>query len=189
MQTKTIVLLGSSRPVNDAERKRGGEYAVGTSDEYELMLRAAEVVFGIKFDPNEEFQGYDDIVPAGFEAGWKISHSESEEYGNVFVLSAPMLTEDRFRHDGTRRPRANTADTYDMLARVAQLEPDSTVIPVTNAHFKPFQGADAVTELMKYGVNAEVVGYDPSHFGNPPKHPEELLQETLSALNSKLRRK
>ncbi len=186
LQTDTIVLLGSSRPVNQAEIDRGGNYAVGARDEYELMKNAAVEAFGVEFDDNDELQGYEDSVPAGFEAGWKIAHAQSQDGRNIFVLSAPVLTEP-FYPDGSRRPRANTADTYKDFAKVAQFEPGSHVVAVTNAHFRPFQGADAVAELNNYGISAEVVGYDPSHFGNPEKKPEELAQETLSAVNSMMR--
>lgn len=187
LRTNTVVLLGSSRPVDDAERQRAGEYAENSSTEYELMLRAASSVFKVRFEQDDELIGYDDSVPVGFESGWRIAHAETTDGKNIFVLSTPMVT-DQFYPDGNRRPRANTADTYATFARVAQFDdPDSHVVAVTNAHFTPFQGADAVADLKKHGISAEVVGYDPSHFGNPSKTPEELLQETLSAVNSLMR--
>lgn len=187
LHTNTVALLGSSRPVNDAERQRAGAYADGATSEYDLAKNAAVNQFGVEFDEDEEFVGYEDAVSIGFEAGWRVSHAQTKNGINIFVISAPMLTEDRFYPDGNRRVRSNTADTYDMFARVAQLEDGARVVAATNAHFVPFQGADAVAELGKHGIDAEVVGFDPAHFGNPPKEPEELLQETLSAVNSKLR--
>jgi hypothetical protein len=199
LKTDTVVLLGSSRPVDDAERSRGGAYAGKAHTEYELMQQAASEVFGTKFKDSEEFVGYDDQVPAGFESGWKVSYASASNGTNVFVLQSPMLKENRFYPDtivmdkttgvekekpGNRRARANTADTYDMFVKVAGLGEGSRVVAVTNAHFRPFQGADAVAELSNYGIETDVVGYDPTHFGNAPKKSEELLQETLSAVNS-----
>lgn len=196
LDTNTVVLLGSSRPVDDAERSRGGAYAKTAQTEYDLMMCAAAEVFDISFNEQDEIVGYDDKVPTGFEGSWKIAHAVVDGI-NVFVLQSPMLTEQRFYPDtmtikdgahveklGNRRARANTSDTYNMFAKVAELQEGSKVVAVTNAHFRPFQGADAVAELSTYGIKTEVVGYDPSHFGNPPKKNEELLQETLSAVNS-----
>jgi hypothetical protein len=187
LQTNTIAFLGSSRPVDQAERDRGGLYATSAKDEYDLLLRAPEQVFEVKFDASEEFQGYDDIVPTGFDAGWRISHAKTEDGKDIFVFSAPMLKEDRLRSNGNRRLRANTPDTYDMLGRVAQLAVGSRLVAVTNSIYKFFQDIDASIELSRYGIETEAVGFDPAHFGNPPRDPEELLQETLSAVKSMYR--
>jgi ABC-type amino acid transport substrate-binding protein len=83
-----------------------------------------------------------------------------------------------------RRKRANTPDTYSLFAKVAQYGPGSRVVAITNAHFVPFQGADAVMEFKNLGIDSEVAGFDPKHFNNPPKQPKELLQEILSVSNS-----
>src|SRR5690606_32457607 len=99
LQTSTIVLLGSSRPVNDTERQRAGTYAEGATTEYELAKNAAVEQFGVTFNDEEEFVGYDDKVSTGFEAGWRIAHAQTSGGMNIFVLSAPMLTEDRFYPD------------------------------------------------------------------------------------------
>jgi hypothetical protein len=186
LNTNTVVLLGSSRPVNEAEIERAGEYAKGAKTEYDLMLNAAMLTFDIEFNEAEELVGYDDKVPEGFEKNWRISHQTTEDGIEVFVIQAQMGT-DPFYLDGNRRERANTSDTYNLFARVANFEKGSHIVIVTNAHFGPFQGADAAKEFADYGLTADLACFEPAHFGNPEKTPEELLQESLSAVNSRIR--
>lgn len=187
LETSTLVWLGSSRPVDEDEHRRAGEYADSAVDEYGLLINAASRIFDVTFDSDNELIGYDDKVPAGFEQGWRINYSKTPNgEHDLFVISAPMLT-DRFHSDGRRRPRSNTSDTFNMLQKIAGYDFGSRVIATTNAHFRPFQGADAVSELTRYGIDAEVIGYDPSHYGRPEKTPEEKLQETYSAYNAMLK--
>jgi hypothetical protein len=183
LSTDTVVLLGSSRQVDEKKERgiKGLEYVGTAKTEYELMKKAAEAQFGVIFD--DDMEGYDDNVPTGFDHGWRIAHATDKDGRNIFVLSAPMLA-DQFHKNGNRRDRANTLDTWELFARVAQFGSEEHIVAVTNAHFRPFQGADAVNALQKSGASAEVVGFEPAHFGDPPKTTEELLQEMYSAVKS-----
>lgn len=185
VDTDTIVLLGSTRPA-DALDKNAAEIFEDATDEFGIMKIAAKDVFGAVFEEVDELQGHDGNVATGFEQGWRIAHSKTEDGKNLFVLSAPQLT-DNFHGDGNRRGRTNTSDTLNMFAKVADLEPGAHVIIDTNAHFGPFQGADAVGNLDKYGVTAETVGFSPEHYNRPAKTPEELVQEIFSAVNSSIK--
>jgi len=185
LDTDTIVLLGSTRPADSIDRK-AGEIFDDAVDEYDIMKIAAKDVFGVEFDDTEDLQGFDGSVATGFEQGWRIAHAKTTDGKDVFVLSAPQLT-DNFHHNNRRRDRANTGDTLNMFAKVARYEQGSHAVVITNAHFKPFQGAEAVGNLDRYGVTAETVGFEPEHFDRPSKAPEELMEEMFTAVNSSVR--
>ena len=186
-----IVALGSSRAVDAAEIKRAGGYAEGAQTEYDLMVNAAKEAYNITVDAADVLTWKDQKLGSGLMNENKVAYLPAN--GNrpdMFILSSAMLT-NPYRQtvvDGEKRTvlrqRTDTADTFAMLGRMANFKPGDKVVAITNAHFRPFQGAAAAGQLAKYGVETEVVGFDPKHFDNLPKRSDELLQEMLTTADS-----
>lgn len=187
LNVEMIALLGSERPVDESERNRAGEYAKEVKTEFGLMVAAAETVYGTKLEPEDIYEGTDPAVPSNMPRHFKIAHiAANGTHPDILIVSAPMVTNPFEVRQGKERARAraNTADTYAVLAKVADFQPGDRAVAITNAHFRLFQQADAVGQLAKYGVESEVAGYDPKHFDDAPKTANELLQEMLTAADS-----
>ncbi|MDB5183267.1 MAG: hypothetical protein JWO47_1051 [Candidatus Saccharibacteria bacterium] len=182
-----VAMLGRDRPVDQAERARAGEYAGDAASEFELMIAAAQTVFNAELQADDIYELMDPKIADNLPRHARIAYIQAtSHHPDIFILSAPMLTdpfEIRNGKLGTRN-RTNTRDTYNMLSKVAGFIPGDKAVAVTNAHFTPFQGADAAGQLASFGVETEVVGFDPNHFGNPAKKSNELLQEMLTAAES-----
>jgi len=187
LKVDLIAMLGSERPVDEAERSRGGEYAKDSKTEFELMVAAAEAVYGTKLKPEDVYEGNDPAVADNMPRHYKIAHiPANSKHPDIFIVSAPVITDPFEVRQGKvgARTRANTRDSYAVLARVANFQPGDRAVAVTNAHFRPFQGVDAAGQLASIGVESEIVGYDPKHYGESPKKANELLQEMLTAADS-----
>jgi hypothetical protein len=237
----TEVNLGSTRPVEEAERKRSLPYAEDAVDEWDLGMRAAETVYGIKFEPEDIYEGTDpDVIgyvrsnvsereaKAGVllsetEQGkqyndlrqrlgsianqdsaeaqglreelesinlpqppnkWRVAAGKAPDGHDVFAISAGLQS-DVWDPNGIRKIRPNTADTYVLLRNLLRdVEPGGRVLVVTSAHFTGFQGADAERLAYDLGLDVDVVGFDPTTFGEAPKPTHELLQEIHSKVSS-----
>lgn len=201
-----IVALGSERAIDDAERKRGGEYAQFAQTEFDLMVSAMAVAYNLNPD-NEAFRwldpsvyrDYPDAIDLEYElpSGIKIPRTHkvisiegdpNEGRPDIFVVSSGIVTnpfmetlDDKGVPIRTLRTRANTADTFNIFGK---LDTAKRVVAVTNAHFRPFQGVAAAKQLGELGIDSEVVGFDPSHFGKPRKQSHELVQEMLTTADS-----
>lgn len=190
LKTNIVVSLGSERPVDDAERQRtGDDYAKDAKTEFDLMVAAAEKTFSVKASEENLYEWTDPDIVSGVPNKHKILHiPASEEVPDIFIISSAVVTDSWMKvkvggkEKDILRNRANTEDSLATVARM--LKPGDVVAAFTNAHFKPFQGAAASGQLGALGIDAEVVGFDPTHFGNPPKRSDELLQEMLSTADS-----
>jgi len=187
LNPEIIALLGSDRPVDVAERARGGDYAVNATTEFELMIAATETVWRTNLNPEDVYELTDPLIADNLPRHARIAHIPADkDHTDIFILSAPMLTDPFEVRNGKpgRRARTNSRDTFNMLARVGNFQVGDRAVAITNAHFRPFQGADAAGQLSVLGVETEIVGYDSKHFGDPAKKPNELLQEMLTAADS-----
>lgn len=189
LHTKKIVSLGSERKINDAERARGGDYAKDAQTEFDLMVAAIETAYDIKVNQEDVFEWIDHNVEFDIPKKHKVVGIAAAEgkHPNIFIVSSAIVT-DPFvdatkdgRHIKILRNRANSADTFKVFK---DLDDSEKVAAVTNAHFAPFQGAAAAAELGSKGIDVEVVGFDPQHFGNAPKKSYELVQEMLTTADS-----
>lgn len=201
-----IISLGSDRPIDtkkdekgENEYDRAGAYAEGAKDEYDLMVKAAEVAFNAKVTERDVIEWTDPRIQNVYadKSGAQLSRKHkvayipgTDEHPPIFIISSAVIT-DPFRttkKNGVEkevvRDRVNTEDTFATLARVGGFEPGSKLIAFTNMHFVPFQGAAASAQLGEYGLNTEVVGFDPQRYGNTPKKPHELLQEMATLASS-----
>lgn len=190
LKTNRLVSLGSERAVNEAERQRGGDYAADAETEFDLMVAAIETAYGITIDQSDIEEWIDHNVEHDIPKKHKVVGLPADEATGrpeVFIVSSAIVT-DPFvdatkdgHHIKLLRNRANSADTFKTFS---MLDDAQKVVAVTNAHFRPFQGAAAAKQMGELGIDVEVVGFDPQHFGNPPKKSHELVQEMLSTADS-----
>ena len=171
-----MVLLGSSRPLNDLEKKNTADYAPGAQDEFDLMNGALETVYGINHT-DEKIIDLHNFSPAASDKDmWRVRYYEAPNGMRILSVSAPQIEGER---------RVNTADTYHFMHDVvgAELLKDANVLNVTNAHFVPFQNADALRLLgIQAKAHVETIGFSADYAGLTRK-PHELLQEMNSAIN------
>jgi hypothetical protein len=234
--------LGSTRPVEDDERKRTQPYGQAAYDEFDLGVRAAETVHGLTFEEADLFEGTDPRVieyvrkhVSAREAGkgvleseqdrreryvalgerlmsmadqgsdeaatlraerdaivlpqppnkWRVAITESPEDGHVVAAISAGLQAGVWDANDIRKERPNTADTYVLLEEMLHDHPaGARILVVTSAHFTGFQGADAERLAFKLGADVDVIGFDPTQFGEPSKPTHELLQEIHSKVSS-----
>ncbi|UWZ49846.1 hypothetical protein Dmats_29910 [Dactylosporangium matsuzakiense] len=86
-------------------------------------------------------------------------------------------------------PRANTADTYEHWAAVAQPRPEQRILIVTSPIYVPFQHCDAIRILaLRYRCGIDTVGFDPARATTPQPPgaaaPDRYLQEIRSAIRA-----
>ncbi|MFI5910291.1 hypothetical protein [Dactylosporangium sp. NPDC051541] len=86
-------------------------------------------------------------------------------------------------------PRANTADTYEHWAAVAEPRPDQRILIVTSPIYVPFQHCDAIRILaLRYRCGIDTVGFDPARASTPQPDgaagPDRYLQEIRSAVRA-----
>jgi len=196
---RAIWLLGSPRPVTDAERQRSDTYARGAHDEFELMCAAGQLVFSRQGGRYETVCGCGDLDAACPQ--WQ------DRWGQ---LDASVRAQTEFRLQHRRRAslagggvevhalsastsqaprRPNTGDTYELLAELAELDERSRVLVVTGQQFVPFQAFDAIRLLhVPHGCHVDAVGHTAvdraaAHSGRVHTV-GHTLQEVLSALRS-----
>jgi hypothetical protein len=171
-----VALLGSDRPVNDAERQKAVDYAPQAQTEFDLMDGAAQTAIGVERRKTLTLSrvGYDhddSSIP-------RVNYYRTRDNKSVFTLNAPT------------RPgmtRANTDDTYALLRTAAgksRLYPGAKVLVVTNAFVSAFQAIDAKRNIdLMTGAETDTIGYDAA-YGGVNRLPSQLLQETLSYIDS-----
>jgi hypothetical protein len=199
LNTEVITMIGCERPIdmkpnasgtNEIDRaatagyNSNGEPAKTESD---LMRNTIATKFGIKDEEWETWEGTDSRVPKnlGFQEDWKIYYCEKDGM-HLFVVSAPMLGEDRHYPNGNPRNRSNTSDGYIMTAEMMRdHNPTAPIrtVTITDSIYQ-FQAPDAEGALAPYGVDADFAGYNRDHFNQPewPAGDAAYIQEVLSLL-------
>lgn len=201
LQTDTLVLIGSERPVdirqnaaglNEIDRAESAGYDKSgnvAKTEFDIMRNSAAAALDIPDEAWEYVKGYEPQVPEHhhYQDNYTVAYTKAGNK-NILVVSAPMLSEERIYPDGNRRPRSNTLDGYRMVARMMrdttnEEEPLHTV-SITDAIFTRFQEADAQSTLAEFGITNETVGFTRKHAGLPewPGGDALYAQEILSAL-------
>ena len=202
LHTSNIVLIGSERPVDLKANASGlteidragnagynsrGEQA---QTEFDIMRNTASVAYGINEDDWDIIEGIDVEVPhdKGFHDAYRVATTKVGDQ-NIFVVSAPMLEENRISASGKPRNRANTTDGYLMTAKLFNVKPEDQLraLVVTDAVFTPFQHVDAEKVFAPFGVAVETAGFTRAHAGMDTDWPggdSYYLQEILSNLRS-----
>jgi hypothetical protein len=192
-----VWMLGSPRPLDlDRELPLVASYAPDAQDEFGLMDAAMRAAFKVGAASDDFVCGCsDDNGPC---PAWRESMATRFSAAEIDATK-PHLQHARHRFAvddagrefhvigaATGRPpnRPNTADTYELLARLAHFTEAQNVLVVTTQVFVPFQSFDAQRMLdLPYGVSTDVVGFGADR-GDRPQTPEFLLQEILSAIRS-----
>jgi hypothetical protein len=176
-----VAYLGSSRPVNEAEREKAKDYAPDAQTEFDLGCGAFETLLQAHQVSEDRVERNGDI--------WAWREYEFEIDGETrtgFVLNTPQQIHDTTA--GSER-RATTYDNYRFFADRAELQnnPDHTVVAVTTGFYVPGQHLPAVQTLtLPYGTAVETIGHDAAYSGAVRK-PSQLLQETKAAIDAAVR--
>lgn len=189
MNTDIVALFASDRPVNDAERERAKMSGFSKSGkpamtEFDLSLNAASDQYDIDENEWEIIDGYDPSIPEQyhFQHKYKIAYAEKDGK-HLFVLSAPMIGENRLYSDGNRRVRSNTADTFAMAARMLQgLGHTPRLVASTDSIFQ-FQRPDGESQLAGLGVEYRQMGSSRATVDMPEWQPQQYAQELWSLIN------
>jgi hypothetical protein len=189
-----VSFLGSPRFLIEKppERPVISAYAPGASDEFDLMVAAAQAEFGLTQAritflcgctsadlpcPNWPARDAERAAetPAAYTHERRAELVDDTGRTVAWVLSA-----------STGRPpfRPDTSDTFSLWARCANPQVGQRVLSVTSQVFVPFQSFDGVRQLyLPHGVDLDAVGYG-DDWEDSPRPAEYLLQETLSAIRS-----
>lgn len=189
VQTDTIGMLASERPVNDAERTRAeksgySKSGVPAMTEFDLARNAASDRMDITDDEWTLIEGNDPTIPEQhrYQHTYKIAYAEKDGK-HVFVLSAPMIVDNRLHPDGKRRNRSNTADTMAMVAKMlTDVRHEPKVVASTDSVFQ-FQRPDGESRLAPLGVEYHQIGYSRETAGMPDHAPRYYAQELWSLIN------
>lgn len=176
VKTDTIAMLGCERPVDTKPNKAGtteldraGIFGYDKSGnpavtEFDLMRNSATHLLDIADEDWQVFEGHVGSIPEQHRFQYKYKIAYAEKNGKqVFVLSTPMLDEQRLHPDGNYRNRANTKDNVRMSAEMLRDHAGSSdelnAFFVTDAIFAKFQEADLASVLAPYGVRLEAAGF------------------------------
>lgn len=190
-----VYLLGSPRflTTNEpAERPVTSEYAPGATDEFDLMIAAAQSELDVSPQPVSFLCGC--VSASRICPNWR--HGSRPDVAEV----APEYTHERVTRltssDGeprgsaisasTNRPpyRPDTSDTFALWVRYAEPAHGRRALIVTTQVFVPFQRFDALRRLyLPHGLGVDAVGFG-AEWGDRPLTAEYLLQEILSAIRS-----
>ena len=176
MQPKSVVALGSARPVADSERDATDSYAQGAVTELHLINAGCEASFVLDADFSEESFN----SPENPNSSWKIrSYKVTGQAYPLVSLSAPSLEPDK--------RRANSSDTYVFCFSKLHIESGSSLHLVTSEIYAPFQQMEAIRTLaMPHGITIETVGF-PASWGGTTQGmtgPTNYLQEIRSTIQS-----
>jgi hypothetical protein len=189
-----VSFLGSPRFLIEEppEREVTQAYAPGASDEFDLMVAAAQAEFGLTTArttflcgctsaeaqcpnwPGRDAEGAEQ-TPAAYTHERRAELVDGTGRTAAWVLSAR-----------TGRPpyRPDTSDTFSLWARCANPQVGQRILVVTSQVFVPFQSFDGIRRLyLPHGVELDAVGYG-DDWEDRPRTAEYLLQETLSAIRS-----
>ena len=166
---RKLSLLGSSRPINDSERRATDTYAQGADTEFDLFVAAH----------NSIFSHCDSTVKMGKRDNTHSSWIIMEFEDGTSVLSAPSTD--------PKRRRANSLDTYLFFMKQYNVQPKSTILLVTSEIYVPYQHLEAFRSVvLPNNVEIETVGF-PSEWGGELQgmnSDENYLQEIRSAIQS-----
>lgn len=168
-------------------------YAPDATDEFGLLLGAAQTEFGVTSAPVTFLCGCPSASALCPRWRYRRTHPQAGEV-------PPEYTHERFaelissegHHRGsvisasTSRPpyRPDTSDTYELWVRYADPQPGQRILTVTTQVFVPFQRFDGLRRLyLPRGLELDAVGFG-AEWGDRPQTAEYLLQETLSAIRS-----
>lgn len=175
--TSRVVALGGHRPLAGDEVDMA-ESLIGAhaSDELDAMDAGVRSAFRLG-DPASVTGEQSDLVGGS----WTVREYRGSDGLPIDVVAAPSS------EPGVRR--ANTADTYEWLAKESSLvsRGDRALI-ITTRIYSPFQEADAWRMLrLPHGVVVEVVGIDPGEVDSRLAQrfaTHQYLQETRSAIRA-----
>lgn len=169
---KQIAALGSFRQLTDRELPIAARYT--PSGRYEIDHLSA--MLGDMFDSSEKWSyvstGDPEESPALASLVSTLERSDGPDLATYAAASSEPF----------KRP-ANTADTYDFLGDVAQMNAGERVLIVTSAIYLPYQHFDAVRTLRKLSLAIETIGVRREQRG-PTHPPRAYRQEMRSALRS-----
>jgi hypothetical protein len=193
-QLGEVSFLGSPRFLieDPPERAVTDTYAPGASDEFDLMVAAAQAEFGLTPARTEFLCGCSSAQPLC--PSWLKRHADGAEQTPAAYTHErrAVLVDDAGRtvasvlSASTGRPpyRPDTSDTFALWARCANPQLGQRVLVVTSQVFVPFQSFDGMRRLyLPHGVDLDAVGYG-DDWEERPRTAEYLLQETLSAIRS-----
>ncbi|MEJ3748673.1 hypothetical protein WEI85_36030 [Actinomycetes bacterium KLBMP 9797] len=188
-----VSFLGSPRFLiaDPPERDVTAAYAPAATDEFGLMVAAAQAEFGLAAAEVTFLCGCasaDRICPQ-----WPLWSTDVDGTPPEFTheRQAPLVGDDgraigSVLSASTGRPpyRPDTSDTLRLWTRCAEPRLGQRVLVVTTQVFVPFQTFDALRRLyLPHGVDVDAVGFG-AEWGDRPQTAEYLLQETLSAIRS-----
>ncbi|TQS40321.1 hypothetical protein [Cryptosporangium phraense] len=189
-----LSFLGSPRFLTEQppEQPVADTYAPGATDEFDLMVGAAQTEFGLHPVAVEFVCGCaSDADPCPAWPRRDSTHAPDTPPAftherRVDLVDSSGALRARAYSAGTGRPphRPQTSDTFDLWARSAGPKAGERVLVVTTRVFVPFQTFDALRLLyLPYGLEPDVIGLG-AEWGDRPETAEYLLQETLSGIRS-----
>ncbi|MFI5958151.1 hypothetical protein [Cryptosporangium sp. NPDC051539] len=184
-----LSFLGSPRfmTADPPEQPAADTYAPGATDEFDLMVGAAQSEFGLHPDAVVFLCGcVSDAERCPRGRSTEDTPPAFTHERRVDLLDASGAVRARAFSARTGRPphRPQTSDTFDLWARWADPRAGDRLLIVTTKVFVPFQAFDGLRLLyLPYGVDLDVVGFG-TEWGDRPQTAEYLLQETLSGIRS-----
>ena len=201
VNTDTIAMLGCERKVNmnldkngRTEIDRAGSAGYDKSGnpaktEFDILRNSAAHALDIADEDWQMFEGQVGSIPEQHRYQYKYRIAYAEKDGkHIFVLSTPMLDEDRLHPDGNHRDRANTKDNVRMAAEMLRDHvkdgKELHAFLSTDAVFAKFQEADLASILATYGVKLQAAGFSRKEADSPdwPGGNNYYAQELLSTL-------
>jgi len=171
---KAIVLLGSTRPIGDAEKEATSTYAPNAETEFDLFVAAAQKEFGAADTFNEE--RYNDTESPN--NSWTVRKYNANGNG-LYVIAAPSS-------EPTKR-RANSADTYEFFFDRFKAPEGSSILLTTSQIYVPYQHLEAVrTIAIPHNVYLDTIGFIPEWGGELQgmNEPSNYLQEIRSTIQA-----
>lgn len=147
-----VILLGAARPIPDSERDATDTYALGASDEFELIVAGAQQAFGFDAATFDEERNDD---PASHNLSWIIRRFRATFDGQplkILAISAPSS-------DPLRR-RANSADTLLFFLDREKVEPKARLLLITSQIYVPYTQLEALRSIgLPRKVTVETIGF------------------------------
>ena len=171
---RAIVLLGSARPIGDAEREATNTYAPDAVTEFDLFVSAAQKEFGVSDVYTEE--RHDDSDNAN--NSWVVRKYEANGQ-DIFIIAAPSSDPDK--------RRANSADTYEFFFNNFNAPEGSAILLTTSQIYVPYQHLEAVrTIAIPHGIYLDTIGFIPEWGGDLQgmNEPSNYLQEIRSTIQA-----
>lgn len=178
IQTKSVILLASDRPVAKSERDATESYAPNATTEFELVHAGAVEAFQVS-----EFQDERRDNANSPNSSSVIRRYETQKkLPSVMTISAPSSEPDK--------RRANSADTYQFLLSSFNIPLGASLLLVSSQIYVPYQQLEAIrTIALPYNLMVETVGFPPDWGGTLQGMvgPTNYLQEIRSTIQSSSR--